>query len=177
MGKELARHIEIPEGTEVEISDDALVTVTGPLGTVSRRLWYPGIEIRKDESGLVMDVEITRKRHRSMTGTLAAHLNNMIKGVNEGFEYRMKAVYSHFPIQLKTTKKELLISNFLGERKPRTAKIMGDSNVEVKGDIVVVTGIDKERVGQTMANIEQATKVRGFDIRVFQDGIYLVDKR
>jgi len=177
MVKELARHIEIPEGTEVEISDDALVTVTGPLGTVSRRLWYPGIEIRKDESGLVMDAEISRKRHRSMAGTLTSHLNNMIKGVNEGFEYRMKAVYSHFPIQLKTTKKELLISNFLGERKPRTAKIMGDSNVEVKGDIVVVTGIDKERVGQTMANIEQATKVRGFDIRVFQDGIYLVDKR
>ena len=70
-----------------------------------------------------------------------------------------------------------MISNFLGERKPRSAKIMGDSKVEIKGDTVVVSGIDKELVGQTMANIEQATKVRGFDIRVFQDGIYLVDKR
>jgi large subunit ribosomal protein L6 len=177
MVKELARHIEIPEGVEVEISDDAVVTVTGPLGTVSRRLWYPGIEIRKDESGLVVDAEVSRKRHRSMAGTLAAHLNNMIKGVNDGFEYKMKAVYSHFPIQLKAAKGELLISNFLGERKPRSAKIMGDSKVEIKGDTVIVTGIDKERVGQTMANIEQATKVRGFDIRVFQDGIYLVDKR
>ena len=49
--------------------------------------------------------------------------------------------------------------------------------MEVKGDTVIVTGIDKELVGQTMANIEQATKVRGFDIRVFQDGIYLVEKR
>jgi large subunit ribosomal protein L6 len=177
MGKELARRIEVPEGVSVEIGDDATVKVTGPLGTVSRRLWYPGIEIRKDESDLVVDAEITRKRHRSMVGTLTAHLNNMIKGVNEGFEYRMKAVYSHFPIQLKATKSELLISNFLGERKPRSARIMGDSKVEVKGDTVIVTGIDKELVGQTMANIEQATKVRGFDIRVFQDGIYLVEKR
>ena len=33
------------------------------------------------------------------------------------------------------------------------------------------------KVGQTMANIEQATRVRGFDIRVFQDGVYLVEKR
>jgi len=177
MVKELARLIEVPEGVEVEIGDDATVTVTGPLGTVSRRLWYPGIEIRNDESGLVVDADITRKRHRSMAGTLAAHLNNMITGVTEGFEYRMKAVYSHFPIQLKVSKEELLISNFLGERKPRSAKIMGGSQVDVKGDTVIVTGIDKERVGQTMANIEQATKVRGFDIRVFQDGIYLVDKR
>ena len=177
MVKELARIIEIPEGVAVEIGDDATVTVTGPLGTVSRRLWYPGIEIRKEDTTLVVDAEITRKRHRSMAGTIAAHLKNMIKGVNEGFEYRMKAVYSHFPIQLKASKGELLISNFLGERKPRTAKIMGGSQVEIKGDTVIVTGIDKELVGQTMANIEQATKVRGFDIRVFQDGIYLVDKR
>ncbi len=177
MVKELARIIEIPEGVAVEIGDDATVKVTGPLGTVSRRLWYPGIEIRKDESSLVVDAEITRKRHRSMVGTTAAHLNNMIKGVTDGFEYRMKAVYSHFPIQLKATKEELLISNFLGERKARSARIMGGSQVEVKGDTVIVTGIDRELVGQTMANIEQATKVRGFDVRVFQDGIYLVDKR
>ena len=42
---------------------------------------------------------------------------------------------------------------------------------------MILSGIDKEKVGQTMANIEQATRVRGFDIRVFQDGIYLVEKR
>ncbi|UEC43768.1 MAG: 50S ribosomal protein L6 [Methanothrix sp.] len=177
MGKELARHIEVPEGVEVEISDDFTVTVAGPLGTVSRRLWHPGIEIRRVESGLVVDCDVARKRHRSMVGTLAAHLKNMITGVTDGFEYRMKAVYSHFPIQLKATGKEVLISNFLGERKPRSAKIMGASKVELKGDTLIVTGIDKESVGQTMANIEQATKVRGFDIRVFQDGIYLVEKR
>ncbi len=49
--------------------------------------------------------------------------------------------------------------------------------MDIGKDEVMVSGIDKERVGQTMANIEQATRVRGFDIRIFQDGIYLVDKR
>ncbi len=177
MVKELARRLAIPESVEVNISDDFVVKVTGPLGTVSRRLWHPNIEIRRDESDLVLDSRISRKQHRAMAGTLSAHLANMMKGVTDGFEYNMKAVYSHFPIQLKITKDELVISNFLGERKPRTAKILGDSKVEIRGDEVVVTGINKEDVGQTMANIEQATRVRGFDIRVFQDGIYLVDKR
>jgi len=177
MVKELVRRVEFPEGVDVEIGDESLIKVTGPKGSLTRRLWYPGIEIKKDESCLVVDSKVTRKRNRAMVGTLTSHLANMVKGVSEGFEYRMKAVYSHFPIQLKVTKNELVIGNFLGERKPRTAKIMENASVEVSGDEVIVTGIDKEGVGQTMANIEQATRVRGFDIRVFQDGIYLVDKR
>ena len=72
---------------------------------------------------------------------------------------------------------ELIINNFLGERKPRSARILPGAKVEIGKDEVSITGIDKEQVGQTMANIEQATKVRGFDIRIFQDGIYLVEKR
>ena len=48
--------------------------------------------------------------------------------------------------------------------------------VEIKGDEVVVSGIDKEAVGQTAANIEQTTRIRGYDPKVFQDGIYPVDK-
>ncbi|TRZ67979.1 MAG: 50S ribosomal protein L6 [Methanothrix sp.] len=176
MVKELARQIEVPVGVDVDIGD-TLVTVTGPLGTVSRRIWYPSIVVRKEDSSLIVVTKTDRKRNRAMVGTLASHLGNMIRGVTDGFEYRMKVVYSHFPIQLKATKEKLVISNFLGGRKPRTANILGDTKVDIQGDAVIVTGIDKESVGQTMANIEQATKVRGFDIRVFQDGIYLVDKR
>jgi large subunit ribosomal protein L6 len=112
-----------------------------------------------------------------MVGTLAAHIGNMIAGVTRGYEYKMKVVYSHFPIQLKAASDELVINNFLGERRSRFAKILPGTKVVVGKDEVVITGIDKESVGQTMANIEQATRVRGFDIRVFQDGIYLVDKR
>jgi len=112
-----------------------------------------------------------------MVGTLAAHISNMIVGVTKGYEYKMKVVYSHFPIQLKSASDELVINNFLGERKSRSAKVLDGAKIEIGKDEVMVKGIDKERVGQTMANIEQATRVRGFDIRVFQDGIYLVEKR
>jgi large subunit ribosomal protein L6 len=68
------------------------------------------------------------------------------------------------------------ISNFLGERKPRIAKIVEEVKVELKGKEIVVSGINKEAVGQTAADIEQTTRIRNYDPRVFQDGIYLVDK-
>lgn len=69
-----------------------------------------------------------------------------------------------------------MIQNFLGERYPRKAEILETVKVEVKGEIITVTGIDKEKVGQTAANIERATKVKNRDIRVFQDGIYIVKR-
>jgi len=176
MVKEIARQVEIPEGVEVSLEGSS-VTVKGPKGQLTRRLYFPEIEIGKEDSYLIVNSRLDRKKQRAMVGTLSAHIANMIAGVTKGFEYKMKVVYSHFPIQLKASSDELIINNFLGERKPRTAKILPGTKVEVLKDEVVITGINKENVGQTMANIEQATRVRGFDIRVFQDGIYLVDKR
>jgi large subunit ribosomal protein L6 len=69
-----------------------------------------------------------------------------------------------------------VIQNFLGERSPRKALILDGVTVKAKGDDVTVEGIDKEKVGQTVANIERATAVSRRDIRVFQDGIYLTSK-
>jgi len=174
MVKEIARQVEIPEGVAVSV-DGQTVSVKGPKGEVSRRL--SGIEIRREDTRLVVNSRLDRKKQRAMVGTLAAHVSNMITGVTKGYEYRMKVVYSHFPIQLKAAAGELIINNFLGERRPRSAKVLAGTKVDIGKDEVVVSGIEKESVGQTMANIEQATRVHGFDIRVFQDGIYLVEKR
>jgi large subunit ribosomal protein L6 len=176
MVKEIARQVEIPEGVAVSL-DGNTVTVKGPKGEITRQLFYPEIDIQKVDSRIVVNSRLDRKRHRAMVGTLAAHVGNMIAGVTRGYEYKMKVVYSHFPIQLKSASDELVINNFLGERKSRSAKILEGTKIEIGKDEVLVKGIDKERVGQTMANIEQATRVRGFDIRIFQDGIYLVEKR
>ncbi|MDD2837091.1 MAG: 50S ribosomal protein L6 [Methanothrix sp.] len=176
MVKEIARTVEIPEGVAVTV-DGSTVKVKGPKGEVSRQLCYPMIDITKEDSRLIVNSRLDRKQHRAMVGTLAAHISNMIAGVSRGYEYKMKVVYSHFPIQLKEASNELIINNFLGERKSRSAKILPGAKVEIGKDEVTITGIDKEQVGQTMANIEQATRVHGFDIRIFQDGIYLVDKR
>ena len=175
MVKEIARTIEIPEGISVSFSQDVF-TVRGPLGTVERKLWYPGIKIDVREGEVVVDAVSSRKEQKAMVGTFTSHIKNLIKGVNEGFECKMSIVYSHFPMQVKVDGKSFIIGNFLGEKKPRVAKILGETKVKVTGNEVTITGINKEDVGQTAANIEQKTKIRRFDPRVFQDGIYIVQK-
>jgi len=175
MVKEIARTIEIPEGISVSFSQDVF-TVRGPLGTVERKLWYPGIKIDVREGEVVVDAVSSRKEQKAMVGTFTSHIKNLIKGVNEGFECKMSIVYYHFPMQVKVDGKSFIIGNFLGEKKPRVAKILGETKVKVTGNEVTITGINKEDVGQTAANIEQKTKIRRFDPRIFQDGIYIVQK-
>ena len=60
--------------------------------------------------------------------------------------------------------------------RTRNARIEKGVEVKLSGDVIDVTGTDKEKVGQTAANIEHATKIKGFDRRVFQDGIFLMRK-
>ena len=111
-----------------------------------------------------------------MVGTVCAHIRNMIKGVTKGFTYKLKIVYAHFPISVKVEGDKILIENFLGERAPRVAKIVGNTKVIVKKDDVILQGINIEEVGQTAANIEQATKIKNKDPRKFLDGIYVYEK-
>jgi len=175
--------IPIPEGVNVTING-RMVKVEGPKGAIERELWHPGlqIQIEKRDSGseIVIKVVSARKKERAMTGTYASHLKNMITGVRDGFFYKLKIVHAHFPMQVAVTKEGngVAISNFLGERKPRIAKVGETVKVEIKGKEreIVVSGIDKEAVGQTAANIEQTTRIKGYDPRVFQDGIYIVQK-
>ncbi|WNY24046.1 50S ribosomal protein L6 [Methanimicrococcus hongohii] len=175
MAKEISRSVEVPAGVTVTY-DNRVVTVKGPKGENAKELYYPGIVISISEGEVLVDSEVARKQYKAMVGTYASHVNNMIKGVTDGFEYKMNIVYSHFPMQTKVEGKTFVISNFLGEKKPRVAKIVGNTTVKVSGNSVVVSGICKEDVGQTTANIEQKTKIKRFDPRVFQDGIYVVEK-
>jgi len=175
MAKEISRTVEIPAGVTVGY-DNRVMTVKGPKGQNIRELHYPGIMITIEAGLVTIDTEIQRKKFKAMVGTFASHINNMILGVTEGFEYKMSIVYSHFPMQTKVEGKTFIINNFLGEKKARISKIVGETNVKISGNSVTVSGICKEDVGQTTANIEQKTKIKRFDPRVFQDGIYVVEK-
>ncbi|MCL2459863.1 MAG: 50S ribosomal protein L6 [Euryarchaeota archaeon] len=167
--------VTIPQGVEVSL-ENFILTVKGPKGTLERNVWYPGIDIIVDDGIVTIKTESTRKKVTSMVGTLAAHLRNMCKGTTEGYTYTMKVVYSHFPIQLKVIGDRFEIGNFLGEKHPRYARIIENTDVKINSEQVIITGINKDLVGATAANIERATKVRNRDPRVFQDGIYIVHK-
>ncbi|MDR3292349.1 MAG: 50S ribosomal protein L6 [Methanobrevibacter sp.] len=172
----IEEEISIPDGVEVNI-ENTNISIKGPKGEVSRKFTYPNVSIEKNEDNLLfLSTRFPKKIDKSMIGTTKAHLSNMITGVTDGFTYNMKIVFAHFPMTVKVGDGKVVIENFIGERHPRNAKIVGSAKVNVKGDEVLVSGINKEDVGQTMANLEQATKIKGKDPRVFQDGIYLVSK-
>lgn len=167
--------VEIPPGVEIGLVGDEVV-VAGKGVTLRRRLSHPRIRIAIEGQQVKVRCEFPRRREGALVGTFAAHLRNMIVGVTQGFTYEMKIVYSHFPVKAGVKGPEFVIENFLGEKFPRKTRIVGDTKVEVKGDQVVLTGPDLEAVGQTAANIEHATRIRGFDPRIFQDGIYITKK-
>ncbi|MHB8586025.1 MAG: 50S ribosomal protein L6 [Thermoplasmatota archaeon] len=172
---EIREIVKVPQGVTLT-TKDGTVTVKGKGGELSRAFVHPGLHIEKQADGLVVVGESDRKKTKALTGTWAAHLRNMIAGVQTPYEYKLKVVYSHFPIKVKVVQSEVVIENFLGGKTPRRAAILGASKVKPAGDEVIVTGPDVEAVGQTAANIEQACRVIGFDRKVFQDGIYITSK-
>ncbi len=169
------KEISIPANVEIEVHD-SVVKVTGPRGVLERDFFYPRVDINADSDRIRITTASRKKAQQSIVGTYASHVENMITGTTEGFYYKLRMVYAHFPIQVKVHGQSVSIANFLGERKSRIARIIGLSTVIVQGDEILVTGANKEHVGQTAANIEQATRIKGRDPRVFQDGIYLTEK-
>ncbi|MEM2947236.1 MAG: 50S ribosomal protein L6 [Candidatus Bathyarchaeia archaeon] len=172
---EVSRVVQIPDDVELTL-EGKRVTVKGAKGILSRDFSYAPISMELQDKSLRIWANWPRKKESALVGTIYAHINNMITGVRKGFTYKLKIVFSHFPISVKVQDGMVLIENFTGERNPRKAKIVGNAKVKVSGDDVVVQGINLEEVSQTAANIEQATKVRRKDPRVFLDGLYLYEK-
>ncbi len=168
--------VTVPEGVNVSIEGES-VTISGSKGSLTRDFISHRHSILQEGGSLIVRVDMPRRKEKALAGTWNAHLNNMIKGVTEGFTYTLKVLYSHFPMTLNVSGSKLIVNNYFGERVPREAVILSGVEVKVQNKTeVIVTGIDKEAVGQTAANIERCTTVKKRDRRVFQDGIYLIDK-
>ncbi len=167
--------IDIPNGIDAELFGSN-VKVKGAKGVIEKRLAHQNISITKEGNAVVLTAKKASKREKRLMNTFKAHLKNAIRGVQEGFVYRLKICYSHFPINVIVSGNEIVIKNFLGEKTPRKSKILEGVKIEVKGDEVIASGIDIEKVSQTAANIEAATRITNRDRRVFLDGIYITNK-
>jgi large subunit ribosomal protein L6 len=167
--------LEIPDDVTAEV-DHLDLTVEGPEGSVTRRLWYPDVTVTVEDGSVVIESEVDDAETKSTVGTFESHVNNMFHGVTEGWQYELEVHYSHFPMQVDVEGDEVVIQNFLGEKAPRRTPVRGDTNVDVDGEEVTLSGPSIEDVGQTAADIEQLTRVTDKDTRVFQDGVYIVEK-
>lgn len=161
--------MKIPEGAKVAV-DGEKVTVSGPKGTLVRTFHHPEVKFKASAG------EFSAEGAKAMANTVEAHVRNMALGVVSGYSRKLKSLYSHFPISVEVKGKEILVKNFLGEKQPRKARIMGQTKVESKGQEMTISGPSKEEVGQTIANLKSATKIRNRDSRVFQDGFYAVEQ-
>jgi len=167
--------IAIPGGVSVSQKGNIL-SVKGTKGELSRNFAHPRVKVVIGEGKVTVSCDYPRIKEKAMVGTYLAHLRNMFRGVTQGYEYHMKVVFSHFPMKVVVKGAQVQIDNYMGGKDPRIADIVGKTAVKINGADIVISGPDIEACGQTAANIEKATSRRGFDRRIFQDGIYIVGK-
>ena len=175
--QEISAELDIPDTVTIRMHQGNLLVVGGKLGTLQRDLTKLPISVEKRDKKLVIKPPGRRKEDLAVTNTAKSIIQSMIKGVDRGFTYKLKIVYAHFPISVKTKGKQIYVENYFGERAPRVSYIVGDTTkVSVAGEDVVVQGPSLEDVSQTAANIESSTKLKGKDQRVFLDGLYIYSR-
>ena len=169
--------IPVPEKVRFSVRDGVL-QAEGPLGKVVRPFPHDALELTASKGSVKLTLKIPphRKQSRALLHTWQAHVRNVAGGLTLGVEARMKVVAAHFPMKVAAKGETLVIENFLGEKQPRLATLRAGTSATVEGDIVILSGFDVEQVGQSAANIERTTHIRDYDPRVFQDGIYLIDR-
>ncbi len=171
--------VEVPEGIEVSI-DGLKVKVKGKLGELERNFenayTRKTIKIEKEGNKVIVSTDRKNRRYKAIAFAIAAHIKNMFKGVQEGFEYRLKIVYTHFPINVQIQGNEMVIQNFMGEKAPRKVELIPGVEVKIQGQEIILKSIDIDKAGLLAGRIEQACRVKGRDRRRFQDGIYITMK-
>ena len=167
--------IDLPEGFKAEINGST-VAVTGNGKENSRQFKANGISFQKQDNRIIVVGKPASRKINALVNTIASHINNMVSGLQTEYTYKLSIVYSHFPMNIAVKGKVVEINNFVGEKKARTAKILPGTTVTVKGKEVTVKSHDKEAAGQTAGNLERASRVKGKDIRIYQDGIFIVEK-
>lgn len=165
----------IPENVNV-IKEKNTIIVEGKNGKISKDFTKIPITLSFENNRIIIYPPGQRRKDLALINTVKSIISSMIKGVETGFTYKLKIIFSHFPISVKVKDKKVIVENYFGERSMRISKIVGLTQVVVAGEDVIVKGPSLEDVSQTATNIESSTKIKNKDQRVFLDGIYLYAK-
>ncbi|KAF5405107.1 Ribosomal protein rpl9 [Paragonimus heterotremus] len=171
--------VNIPPGVEVK-AIRRVVYVKGPRGTLKRDFKHLAVDIKVTPKRLTVTKFFGDRKELAAVRTVCSHIENMIKGVTQGFCYKLKSVYAHFPINMVVSGdgSKLEIRNFLGEKSNKFVGLVNGVKVSQTGvkDEIQLEGNDIEQVAKCAAQIHQSCKVRNKDIRKFLDGIYVASK-
>jgi large subunit ribosomal protein L6 len=174
--EKFSTEVKIPENVKVSFKSNML-NVEGPLGKTYKNFRKIPVDIQINDNIVSLKAQGTRNANYAIMNTARSLIKNILEGVIEGYTIKMKIVFSHFPINIKVDGKKVLIENFQGERAARVTKIWGETKVVPKGDDVIITGHVLTDVSQTAAEIENGSRVKNKDHRVFLDGIYKFEKK
>ncbi|KAG7552639.1 Ribosomal protein L6 alpha-beta domain superfamily [Arabidopsis thaliana x Arabidopsis arenosa] len=178
--------MDIPDGVAIKVNAK-VIEVEGPRGKLTRDFKHLNLDFQliKDEVTGKLQLKIdswfgSRKTSASIR-TALSHVDNLIAGVTQGFLYRMRFVYAHFPINasIDGNNKSIEIRNFLGEKKVRKVEMLDGVKIvrsEKVKDEIILEGNDIELVSRSCALINQKCHVKKKDIRKFLDGIYVSEK-
>jgi large subunit ribosomal protein L6 len=140
--------IPVPKGVEVSISG-AQISVKGPLGTIARPM-DPNVGIEKDGETLKCKALGNSNHANAMSGTMRALVANMVTGVTKGFEKKLALVGVGYRAQAAGDKLNLSLgfSHPVVHQMPKGVKVATPTQTEI-----VLTGIDRQLVGQVAAEI------------------------
>lgn len=174
--QEGTRTVELPQGVTATVKGRELV-MKGPNGSASKLFQRIPVDIAVQGNKVTIKPFTGKKKDVISANTVSSIVRGLVHGVTKGYEYKMKVVFAHFPVTVKVKDDTVMVENFMGERSPRLAKILGGCKVTTDGDDIIIKGTSLEQIGQTAANVEQATKIKRKDQRIFLDGVYVYEKK
>lgn len=175
MKMKIQEELQIPSGVQCNFNGKIFNVSKGSV-SLNRKIDLPSVKIEIKGDLIVLSAMKGNKNELKYIKSTVAHIKNLFIGLDKKYTYKLEACNVHFPMTLKVDAGSLIINNFLGEKVPRKAKITSGVEVDVKGAKITVTSHDKEAAGETATNIEKATKIKNRDRRIFQDGIFIVEK-
>ncbi|MFB9071680.1 50S ribosomal protein L6 [Citricoccus parietis] len=141
--------ITVPSGVEIKI-DGPNVAVKGPKGELSHAVASP-IEVSIEEGTVTVTRPNDERESRSLHGLTRTLISNMIVGVTDGYEKQLEVIGTGYRVLAKGSDLEFA----LGYSHPVPVKAPEGISFKVEGNKVTVVGIDKQRVGETAANIRK----------------------
>ncbi len=167
--------ILLVEGVSAEYSNGVL-KVSGPKGSVEKKVLSRTMSVKVENNSILLETQKSTKRDKRMINTYRAHIRNMIRGAKEGHVYKVIVASTHFPMTVNIQNNVLTIKNFVGEKKPRTIIIPENVRAKVSGNIIEIESASKEEAGNFAGSLEKLTRRPNFDNRIFQDGLYIIEK-
>ena len=140
--------IPLPKGVEVNIGAGQ-ISVKGPLGTIARAM-HPAVGIEKAGDVLQCQAIGESREANAMSGTMRALVANMVTGVTKGFEKKLALVGVGYRAQAQGDKLNLTLgfSHPVVHAMPKGVKVVTPTQTEI-----VITGIDRQQVGQVAAEV------------------------